>query len=58
MEIKIGEHVVFGKFSIGVFRGLNEQGLAKVEIGLDSLSNPVCPLIAIVPLDELTVEEN
>ena len=52
-EIKIGDEVNLGKYTVGIFRGLDTQGLAKVEIGINLLVNPAQPLIAIVPLDEL-----
>jgi hypothetical protein len=58
MEIQIGQHVSFGHSSIGVFRGLTDQGMAKVEIGLDVISNPPRPLVAIVPMDELQLEDS
>lgn len=56
-KFKIGDHVEFGKSSIGVYRGIDNQGLAKVEIGLNCLVNPPQPMVAIVPLDELTLDE-
>ena len=53
-KFKDGDHVTFGRMSVGVYRGINEQGLAKVNIGLDVDGKP---LIAIVPVDELTLED-
>ncbi len=57
-EFKIGDNVQFGKYSVGIYRGKTTSGLAKVEIGIDLLTNPDCPqpLIAIVPEDELTLD--
>lgn len=53
-SFKDGDNVIFGRCSIGVFRGYNEQNMAIVHIGFDYNTNQ--PIVALVPDEELTLD--